>query len=125
MSSDFTDFLAQRISKDEPKLKALDVQAVILRDALKAYNHSHDLKPGMLVRQKPGCRRYRVPAPDQLAIVVRRLDSPIMEPDPESGGEEYRQLMDIVIGVWYDGDGTFCMYHVDSQRFEPVPEAEL
>lgn len=111
---------------DEPYI-AVDIEALRLQDALSSFKTVNTFHVGQIVRQKPGVRCYRKHGRNDLSIVVKILDEPVMfEGDQEnnnSASPYWKQLLDMQVGH-IDGD-NFVIFHVDSRRFEPVPEEEV
>jgi hypothetical protein len=115
--------------EERPKV-APDIEAILLRDALTVLNVEHTFAPGMIVRQKRQARLYRMLGDNDLAIVVRMLPEPIMSQEFSVNNTLYRHEVDMVIGsIEYAGidrqQPIFATFHVDSRRFEPVPDAEI
>lgn len=111
---------------ERPKL-APDIEAIRLRDSFAAFNERHVFEPGMIVRQKPQVRGYQPGGDNDLSIVIGTLAEPIISASTEMGGSNYRQQVDMLIGsIEHGPDGeTFAIFHIDSRRFEPVPEADI
>lgn len=111
-------------ARRDPTL-APDIEAIRLRDALETFTTQHTFKIGDIVRQKRGVRGYRKQNSNDLGIVVEVMETPIMFQDKEqgSGSPYWRQPLDLQVGHC-DGD-SFMVYHVDSRRYEPVPEEEI
>jgi hypothetical protein len=114
---------------EERSKVAPDIEAILLRDALTALNVEHTFAPGMIVRQKRQARLYRMLGDNDLAIVVRMLSEPIMSQESSTSNTLYRHEVDMVVGsieyAGIDRPPIFATFHVDSRRFEPVPDAEL
>lgn len=105
---------------------APDIEAIRLQDALRTLQKKYSFKVGMIVRQKQGVRAYRKHSESDLSIVVDLLSTPVLfEAEGEAGGSAspyFRQPLDMIVG--HIDDDSFLLYHVDSRRFEPVPEEE-
>lgn len=101
--------------------RAPDIQAELLRDALRSYLTKHEFTVGMIVRQKPACPIYA--HTEDLWIVMEILATPLVS-DGEFGTPHWNEPIDMIVGVRAD-DGDFVTYHVDSRRFEPVPLDEI
>ena len=116
--------VAEHGHEDEP-IAVLDpaIEAEVLRGALADLYKTHDLAEGMIVRQKRGCALYADPSANGLAIVVELLDDPVAI-DAPCGSPYWRTAADMRIGK-INAEGHFLIYHVDSARYEPVPEEEL
>lgn len=106
---------------------APDMEAIRLRDALAALNVRHHFEAGMIVQQKREVRQYKNSGDNDLAIVVEVLPVPIVSENREIGSNGFAQMVDIKIGSIEQGPHgeIFAVSHVDSSRYEPVPEAEL
>lgn len=120
--------IAQRMGSDDeesarPKLLP-PLEAQDLRDGLAALNTEHHFEPGMIVRQKKSCRRYRDFTPNGYSIVVEVFDYPRTPNTHDQNCGSFMHQISIVIGNRAD-DGDFCLHYVDGRRFEPVPAAEL
>ncbi|MBK8536933.1 MAG: hypothetical protein IPL59_18675 [Candidatus Competibacteraceae bacterium] len=86
-------------------------------------NHRENaLHPGQLAMWKPGLKNRRFPAYGQPAIVVERLDPPILDHEEEAGVTYYREPLDMLLGVLHK-DGDFLIYHFDSRRFQIYEES--
>ena len=116
------------IEMPEPAPKVdLDIEAYKLLDAYNSYNTRHDFKPGMFVRQKSACRGYSTLGQNDIGIVISVFkEHPIIRDDATSTTPHYREVLDMVVASLEDnGDfAAFCHFHVDSRRFEPIPESE-
>lgn len=114
--------LLRESSDDEPERPKLaaDIEAIRLRDSYAAFNEQHVFKPGMIVRQKPQVRLYKAFGDNDRAIVVEMLPEPVIAGLDRGGTSHYREPLDMLIGCMSNDD--FAIYHVDSRRFEPVPE---
>jgi hypothetical protein len=74
------------------------------------------------VTWKPGLKNRRIPRYGEPAVVVSVLDSPISDTDPESGSTYFREPLNLVLGVIWDGErgrGDFVTFHFDGRRFQP------
>jgi hypothetical protein len=121
---DLMEFLAQqaRLDSDDnetPKIAA-DIEAVKLRASLAAYQRRHEFRVGDIVRQKPDAKIYKRYGQNDIGIVVELLDEPVVIDNGEQGSPYFRMKQDILIAC-IEGD-SFCVFHVDSRRFEPVPD---
>ena len=105
---------------ERPKLAA-DIERIRLVDCLDAFNRRHVFRPGMIVRQKPQARIYKGFGDNDLAIVVELLSEPIISGLDLNGASHYREPHDMIVGS-LEGEKDFCLFHVDSRRFEPVEE---
>jgi hypothetical protein len=126
MNESFMTFMAE--AEDRPKL-APEFEAVRLRDALAALNVAHKFVPGMIVQQKGVARIYSDYGDNDLAIVVRVLDEPVIHPNNDPSSSSFRSVVDMVIGSIEpsrrSGMTNFVIWHVDSRRFEPAPDEVL
>ena len=118
------------MSGDKDKHQKIDpaLEAVKLRDAFDALQTTHKLLPGTIVRQKRDARLYRGFGDNDHCIVVEVLGEPIISGLDKQGTPHFREVADIIVGSLEsnsDGGSNFCCYHVDSRRFEPVPERDL
>jgi len=75
-------------------------------------------QPGDIVRWKEGLSNRKLPGVDQMAVVTRIPESPILASE-DSGSQYFNEPLDIVVGLFV-GSGEFCEYHQDSRRFELV-----
>jgi hypothetical protein len=71
-----------------------------------------------LVKWKNDLKNRKLPRVDQPAIVVRVLDSPVINSSDDSGSPYFLEELDVVLGVLSE-DGTFLTFYYDSRRFEP------
>lgn len=112
-------------SSEEPEGPKILLEAEIdlLRSNLKDFNKKHDFRLGMIVRQKSNF--YRLPSDNGISIVVDMLPDLIINEKEETGSTYYRDRYDMLIGSWSSATGAFLIFHVDSRRFEPVPQDEL
>lgn len=101
--------------------RAPDIQAELLRDALRSYLTKHEFTAGMIVRQKPACPIYA--DTEDLWIVTEILATPLVS-DGEFGSPHWNEPIDMITGIC-DSSGDFVTFHVDSRRFEPVPLDEI
>jgi hypothetical protein len=76
------------------------------------------LRPGMLAVWKPGLKNRRFPRYGEPVVVVALLDTPIVNPDHESGSPYFREPLDLLLGVVRGGDREFLVYHADRRRFQ-------
>ena len=81
------------------------------------------LHVGMLAMWKPGLKNRRFPLYGQPAIVVEKLDPPLLDHEAEAGSTYYREPLDVLLGILHK-DGDFLVYHFDSHRFQPYQEGE-
>ena len=106
---------------------AIDIEALRLREAFASFVTEHTFTPGMIVRQKKQIGGYQSYGANDLAIVMKVLDEPILA-EIDGGNTQsspwYRTPLSMVIGCIV-GDESFMIYHVDGRRFEPVPEDEI
>ena len=105
--------------EDGPPPISFDGEVECLRYAFRALNTRHAFVPGMIIRQKPGCRVYK-DTPNGVAIVVEMLDEIILETETSSQTSGFRIPMDMIIAL-RSADGDINLFHVDSRRFEPYP----
>lgn len=122
---DYLSAMSRSIGDDEPERPKLapDIEAIRLRDSLAAFNERHEFRPGMIVRQKPQARGYKTYGDNDQAIVIEMLPVPIIAPVADHGSCYYREPIDMLVGSiepTTDSSDQFCVYHVDSRRFEPV-----
>lgn len=82
------------------------------------------LQAGMLAMWKPGLKNRRFPLYGQPAIVVEKLDPPILDHEAEAGTTYYREPLDMLLGILHK-DGDFLVYHFDSRRFQPYQDDEV
>jgi hypothetical protein len=116
---------AHGLNTDPPAPKlAPDVEALRLADCYAAFNTKHTFHPGDIVRQKPQAAMNVPYGDNDLAIVIRMLPEPVINQSAAASSPWFREPMDMIVGSLEDspsrGDhGAFCLYHVDSRRFEP------
>ncbi len=110
---------------DEPHRPRLapDIEAIRLRDSYAAFSQRYQFKPGMIVRQKLLALNYTGFGDNDIAIVVEVLDEPVFT-EGAAGSQHFHEPNDMIVGSIENGR-TFCLFHVDSRRFEPVPEENI
>jgi hypothetical protein len=81
------------------------------------------LQAGMLAMWKPGLKNRRFPLYGQPAIIVEKLDPPILDHEEEAGSTYYREPLDVLLGILHK-DGDFLIFHFDSRRFQPYQSDE-
>lgn len=94
----------------------------VLRQRFQAMSTGHQFKPGDLVGWKPGLRNRKAPRYDAPAIVIDVLHEPMLETGQEGGSADYREPLDLILGLLWDRDpgrGYFFTFHFDSRRFQP------
>lgn len=104
---------------------APDIEAIRLRDSLAALHTKHEFRVGMIVRQKPQARNYRPFGDNDLAIVVKVFNAEPIYERGTYGSNQFHMSLDLVVGSIEcptDGDDQFCLYYVQSDRFEPVED---
>jgi hypothetical protein len=115
---DLMQAMADDNEPSRPKL-APDIEAIRLRDSYDALLVKHEFRPGMIVRQKPQAINYKEFGDNGLAIVIEVLAEPIIVGLDNPGSNRHRERQDIIVGSIED-ERMFCLFHVDSRRFEPV-----
>jgi hypothetical protein len=107
---------------DAAELDDLDGDlSAVLRERFALLTRPHRFSPGDLVTWKPGLRNRRIPRYGEPAVVVSVLESPVTDSDQESGSTYFREPLDLVLGVIWDGErgrGDFVTFHFDGRRFE-------
>lgn len=88
-----------------------------LRELYESYNKQRQFKPGDLVQWKRGLKDRKFPRLGEPAIVLKVLDTPIIDPDSEAGSPYFRQEYDVVLGILAPGE-RFLEFHNSSKRFE-------
>lgn len=85
-------------------------------------NELHDkayFTTGDIVVWKDGLKNKNYPEYGQPAIVLRRLDNPIVNPVEDSGSTYFNEPLDIVLGlISRDEDDAFLVFYYDSRRFK-------
>ena len=87
-----------------------------LREALNRFQKQEKFSVGDIVRWKKGMINREYPEKDRKAIVMKHLDTPIMDGSDDYGG--FREPLDLVLGFYLSG--TFTIFYYDSRRFERV-----
>lgn len=111
---------------ERPKLDP-DIEAVRLFEALRVIRIKHRFHPGMVIRQKPACPLYQFFGDNGLVIVVEVLDRPVFDDRQKASSPYYKLPLDLRVG-WIQRHGLidyFPVVYASSERFEPVPAAEL
>ncbi|HOB61446.1 MAG TPA: hypothetical protein PKI41_04920 [Candidatus Competibacteraceae bacterium] len=80
------------------------------------------LRPGMLATWKPGLKNRRFPRYSEPVVVVDLLNTPIVNPDSESGSPYFREPLDLLLGMMRGDDYEFLIYHADRRRFQPYEQ---
>ena len=93
--------------------------AAVLKERLTIFSETTCFQPGDLVQWKAGMKNKRLPAADQLAVVVETLPVPVTDEDKGSSGSYFLEPLDIKLGM-IDDDGDFVIFHYDSRRFHKV-----
>jgi len=88
----------------------------VLKERLALFQEATCFQPGDLVQWKAGLKNKRLPALDQLAVVVDMLPVPITDEDKGSSGSYFLEPLDMKLGM-VDDDGDFVIFHYDSRRF--------
>lgn len=96
----------------------MSVKPEQLREALRLYQREYQFAVGDLVKWKPGMRDRKLPQADEPAIVVRRLEQPVVDQTASAGSPYFNIAYDLVLGV-FDADNDFLTFHFNSERFEP------
>ncbi len=64
----------------------------------------------------------KIPRYGEPVVVVSVLDAPVFDNERDSGSTYFREPLDVVLGVIWDGGqgrGDFVTFHYDGRRFEP------
>jgi hypothetical protein len=89
-----------------------------LKQAYATYARPTDLKPGDIVKWKPGMKNKRRPAEDEMAVVVEVYPAPVYRQFAKFAGSPiYDEPITARIAV-LDSDGEFMPYGFDLSRFE-------
>lgn len=107
---------------------APDIEAIRLRDSLRSFQTKYDFQVGDIVRQKHGCRLYKKFGSNDHCIVIELLKEKIITGLRHEGSPHFREPNDMIVGAIEYGKESresFCLFHVDSRRFEPVPVEEI
>jgi hypothetical protein len=91
---------------------AVDVQARKLVDVLADVSKPCPFKAGDLVKQRREYERYRWTLGDDLAIVVKVLDAPLIMGD----SSEALTVADVIVLLLTD-DGTWAQFYSESWRY--------
>lgn len=91
---------------------AVDVQARKLVDVLADVSKPCPFKAGDLVKQRREYERYRWPLGDDLAIVVKVLEAPLIMGD----SSEALTVADVIVLLLTD-DGTWAQFYSESWRY--------
>lgn len=95
-----------------PPSVAVDVQARKLVDVLADVSKPCPFKVGDLVKQRPEYERYRWPLGEDLAIVVKVLDAPLIMGD----SSEALTVADVIVLLLTDA-GTWAQFYSESWRY--------
>lgn len=108
-----------------------EAAAARLRDAFAAYARPYDLRPGMIVREKPQARLHgNINGDSGLRVVIEFLEEPIVwDSQSEGGPPTVRVRLDMLVGYLALGSkgepDSFLFLLVDSRRYEPVSDEEI
>lgn len=108
-----------------------EAAAARLRDSFAAFSRLHELRPGMIVREKPQARLHGdIDGDTGLRVVIEPLEEPIVwDSQSEDGPPTVRIRLDMLVGFLALGHGdkpdTFLFFLVDSRRYEPVSDEEI
>lgn len=86
------------------------------------------LKPGQIVKWKPGLRNRSFPIENAYSVVVEVLDEPLVTNDKKTGSAYFKERIDVQLAVMHPSDKErpldknpdITMYWFDSRRFEVV-----
>lgn len=74
---------------------------------------------GDIVVWKDGLKNKNYPEYGQPAIVLERLDTPIVNSVEDAGSTYFNESLDIVLGlISHDEDDAFLVFYYDSRRFK-------
>lgn len=74
---------------------------------------------GDIVVWKDGLKNKNYPEYGQPAIVLERLDTPIVNSIDDTGSTYFNERLDIALGlISRDEDGAFLVFYYDSRRFK-------
>lgn len=108
--------------KGEVVVRDTSNAAQALAEAFATYARPVDLKPGDIVKWKPGMKNKRRPAEDELAVVVEIYPQPIFRHFAKfAGSPVYDEPINARIAL-LDHDGEFMAYGFDLSRFEKVED---
>lgn len=93
-----------------------------LRDCYALMNRSVDLKPGDIVRWKPGLKNRKLPHYDEPVIVVEVCPEPKPDETSDSGSTYFREPLSVVLGILGPEDENFLLFYYDARRFELYQE---
>lgn len=106
-----------RLVKSEGDYSENTNQEMRLKELYKRLNKVESLKVGQLVKWKTGLHNRKRPYPEEPAIVTQLLEATINDPtEVDSGSQFFREPLNVVIGIWDDGD--FNELYVDRRRLE-------
>lgn len=98
----------------------VEATKVVTTDQLQSLYRSYVARnvflPGDLVTWKPGLKNRVHPAEGEPAVVVRVLDTPIIDGLADAGNPDFKAEYDLICGLSIDG--VFLTYHYDSARFK-------
>lgn len=85
------------------------------------YLKKHEFKPLQLVQWKRGLKNMRFPHYGEPVIVIE-IKPGLVSSSENDGNPMFKQPLDLAVGKVMP-DGEFCIYHMDSARFEPYVAA--
>lgn len=96
---------------------AIKNQKLRLKEMQKRLSKSKRFKVGQIVKWKKGLHNRKRPLPEEAAIITKILDIPIYDPSEDNSASQFfREPLNIVIGIWDDGD--FNELHIDGRRIQ-------
>ena len=108
----------RNLLKGENVVRDTDNEAQALIETFATYARPVDLKPGDIVKWKPGMKNKRRPAEDELAVVVEIYPQPVYRHYAKfAGSPVYDEPINARIAL-LDHDGEFMVYGFDLARFE-------
>ncbi len=91
-----------------------------LSEAFSVYTEKHTFAPGDIVEWKPRMSHKKGDGP---FVVLKVLETPVVDQEESSGSPYFNEQMDIVL-CSLDQDNDFVCYHHDSNRFQPYQSDE-
>lgn len=106
--------------------KTLSKRIKVLEEAYKLYTEEHTFKPGDFVVWKSDLlKNHSFLGNDRCGVVTRVLDEPVYDNvQKDAGSQNFREPLDIVVGMIDPEDAEFSEVYLDSRRMKPYDPSE-
>jgi hypothetical protein len=124
-TTDLSDVSSDLLAEDIDGLEG-DLVSLLRERYTSLKDDRHIVRPGMVLRWKPGLKNRRLPAYDKPCIVLEVLAAPVYD-NGEPGSTYFREPLDMIVGLFLDeGEhrGDLLAFHACSERYQPWPDEE-